>query len=74
MINRGCEAGPGSKEGNGGVERPVDLRFNNDGSLLYVVDFGVMTVDQTGPKPHTSTGVLWRISRDDRGDRRGAKR
>lgn len=36
VINRGEEAGPGSKEGNCGVERPVDCRFNNDGSSLYV--------------------------------------
>jgi glucose/arabinose dehydrogenase len=64
VTNRGCEAGPGSKEGNGGIERPVDLRFNNDGSLLYVADFGVMTVNEKGPVPYRGTGVVWRVRRD----------
>jgi hypothetical protein len=56
-------AGPGSKEGNCGIERPVDCRFNNDGSRLYVVDFGVMTVECNKPTPYRNTGVLWRVRR-----------
>jgi glucose/arabinose dehydrogenase/cytochrome c5 len=63
VINKGKEAGPGSKECNGGIERPVDVKFNNDGSLLYVVDFGVMTVSPCGPTPYAGTGVLWRVRR-----------
>jgi glucose/arabinose dehydrogenase len=63
VINKGHEAGPASKECNGGIERPVDVKFNNDGSLLYVVDFGVMTVSPEGPTPHPCTGVLWRVRR-----------
>ena len=63
MLFRSKEAGPGSKECNGGIERPVDVRFNNDGSALYVVDFGVMTVGPKGPVPHPHTGVLWRVRR-----------
>jgi glucose/arabinose dehydrogenase/mono/diheme cytochrome c family protein len=64
VINKGKEAGPGSKEGNCGIERPVDCRFNNDGSVLYVTDFGVMTVDNCGNlHPQPGTGVIWRVRR-----------
>jgi mono/diheme cytochrome c family protein len=66
VINKGREAGPASKEGGCGIERPVDVRFNNDGSLLYVVDFGVMTVDACGDlHPQPGTGVIWRVRRTD---------
>jgi len=63
VINRGREAGPASKEHNCGIERPVDARFNNDGSSLYVVDFGVMTVEGNKPTPYRCTGVVWRVRR-----------
>ncbi len=64
VINKGKEAGPASKECNGGIERPVDCRFNNDGSCLYVVDFGVMTtLERNKPTPYRETGVLWRVHR-----------
>jgi glucose/arabinose dehydrogenase len=64
VINKGKEAGPASKECNGGIERPVDVRFNDDGSILYVVDFGVMTIAEDGkPTSHRCTGVLWRVRR-----------
>jgi mono/diheme cytochrome c family protein len=42
----------------------VDCRFNCDGSLLYVVDFGVMTtLERNKPTPYKETGVLWRVRR-----------
>ncbi len=64
VINKGKEAGPASKESICGIERPVDVRFNHDGSLLYVVDFGVMTtLERNKPTPYKSTGVLWRVRR-----------
>jgi glucose/arabinose dehydrogenase len=63
VINKGREAGPRSKEWNGGIERPVDVKFNTDGSLLYVLDFGVMTVRPGGETPYPGTGVLWRVRR-----------
>lgn len=65
MVNKGKEAGPGSKEGNCGVERPTDARFTNDGSALYVTDFGVMTTSAAGQHPQPGTGVLWRVRRAD---------
>lgn len=54
--------GPASKIGSGGLERPIAARFSPDGSALYVVDFGVMTIGED-PQPKKSTGVLWRITR-----------
>ena len=47
----------------GGLERPIAVRFSPDGTSLYVVDFGVMTVGERGPQPKPETGVLWRITR-----------
>ena len=61
VINKGKEAGPASKQGSCGIERPVDVRFNQDGSVLYVVDFGVMTTSECGQRPYPNTGVLWRV-------------
>lgn len=60
--NKGSKVGPASRIGGGGFERPVSVRFSNDGDALYVVDFGVMTTGDDGPVPHPNTGVLWRIT------------
>ncbi|MEO6096087.1 MAG: glucose dehydrogenase [Fibrobacteria bacterium] len=57
----GKGAGPASRLRTGGLERPVSLRFNPDGSSLYVVDFGVLAVSDQGPRPERRTGVIWRI-------------
>jgi glucose/arabinose dehydrogenase len=62
-VNRGPVNGPASRVGGGGMERPVAARFDPAGTALYVVDFGVMTVGDRGPRPHRETGVLWRITR-----------
>jgi glucose/arabinose dehydrogenase len=62
-VNRGPTAGPASRIGGGGLERPVAARFSPDGTALYVVDFGVMLHDAQGAKPQRGTGVIWRITR-----------
>lgn len=76
-VNRGRVNGPASKIGGGGFERPVAARFSPDGTALYVVDFGVMTLGQGGkvrpgwsrkdvaPEPRRGTGALWKITRVD---------
>ena len=64
MVNKGDKNGPASRLGSAGLERPVDVRFDAAGSALYVVDFGIMSMDVTGPKPRERTGVLWRITRE----------
>jgi len=63
-VNRGPTNGPASRVGGGGLERPVAARFDPEGTALYVVDFGVMTVGRQGPEPRRETGVLWRIIPD----------
>ena len=62
LVNRKT-SGPASKEGSGGIERPIAARFNRDGSELYITDFGVITSGENGPKPYEGTGVVWRIKR-----------
>lgn len=63
-VNRGKTNGPASWVGVGGLERPVAVRFDPNGSALYVVDFGVMTMSGKTPVPQKKTGVLWRITRE----------
>jgi glucose/arabinose dehydrogenase len=59
----GKRHGPASRLKSGGLERPVAVRFSPDGSALYVVDFGVMTIGKD-PHPREATGVLWRITKE----------
>jgi glucose/arabinose dehydrogenase len=62
-VNRAEQLGPASKIGSGGLERPLDARFDPSGRSLYVVDFGVLKMDDKKSRPEAGTGVLWRISR-----------
>jgi glucose/arabinose dehydrogenase len=62
-TNRGETRGPASWLKNGGLERPVAVRFDPGGAALWIVDFGVMTMSERGPRPAAATGVLWRVSR-----------
>jgi len=61
-VNRGEKNGPASLLGTRGLERPLAVRFDPRGTALYVVDFGVMTMNASA-HPQQHTGVLWRISR-----------
>ena len=49
--------------GGGGLERPIDVKFDRTGKVMYVLDFGIMTVP-AAPAPRRGTGVLWRITRE----------
>lgn len=60
-------AGPASRVGSGGLERPIAARFDPAGTSLYVVDFGILTMSDEGAKPRPGTGVVWRITRKDMG-------
>jgi glucose/arabinose dehydrogenase len=62
-TNAGEKNGPASKLKHDGLERPVSARFDNNGTALYVADFGVMTVTEKGPNAVEKSGVLWRITR-----------
>lgn len=68
-VNEGKSNGPASWLGNGGLERPVSVRFDPTGRALYVVDFGVMTTRDGQIAPRPGTGVVWRITRTEGGER-----
>ena len=53
--------GPASYQDGHGLERPISAKFDPSGESLYVVDFGVMTMGESGPEPRKGTGVLWRV-------------
>ncbi|MHA4739128.1 PQQ-dependent sugar dehydrogenase [Dyadobacter sp. MSC1_007] len=62
-VNKGKKTAPASYLKSGGMERPVSVKFDRSGQQLYVVDFGILTMDQKNPKPKTGTGVIWKISK-----------
>jgi hypothetical protein len=62
-VNRGKRNGPASWIKNGGLERPVSVRFDAAGTALYVVDFGIMQLTAEGPRPQVNTGVVWKITK-----------
>lgn len=62
-VNTGKVNGPASRLGSGGLERPISVKFSPDGTVLYIVDFGVMTMGNDGPVPRQGTGVVWRVTR-----------
>lgn len=57
------DKGPASAQKKGGLERPIDARFNPAGDALYVVDYGILVMTDKGPSVRKNTGVLWRIER-----------
>ncbi|MDQ3047393.1 MAG: PQQ-dependent sugar dehydrogenase [Bacteroidota bacterium] len=62
-TNKGDVNGPASTLKTGGLERPVAVKFNNDGTALYIVDFGVMEITEKGPAPKQNTGIIWKITK-----------
>jgi len=63
-VNKGKKNGPATWLKKGGLERPVDAKFDPSGSALYVVDFGIMKMPGKGSEPQTNTGVLWKITKE----------
>ena len=59
---RNARPGPASALGEGGIERPVDCAFDPAGHSLYVLDFGVVRVEEAGMFSYAHTGVLWRVT------------
>ncbi len=62
-VNKGKTNGPASWLKAGGLERPIAVRFDPSGTALYIVDFGVMTVNDGQTTPYPGTGVIWKITR-----------
>jgi hypothetical protein len=64
-VNKGKANGPASWIGHGGLERPLNVKFNREGTELYIVDFGVMLMSKMGPNPQKETGVVWKVVREE---------
>lgn len=62
-ANQGKKTGPASWLGNGGLERPVAVRFSPDGQALYIVDFGIVRTTEAGPLPVPATGAIWKVTK-----------
>jgi hypothetical protein len=66
---RNVEMGPAAyqeEENRGGLERPNDVVFSNDGRTMYVVDYGEVYTDFEMPSPFYTvpgSGVIWTITR-----------
>ncbi|MEX0905678.1 MAG: hypothetical protein WD028_08150 [Balneolaceae bacterium] len=62
-VNKGSRNGPATWLDSGGLERPVDVKFDPSGETLYIVDFGIMRMSEEGPEPVKETGVVFKITR-----------
>jgi hypothetical protein len=66
---RNIEMGPNAyqkEENRGGLERPNDVVFSNDGRTMYIVDYGEVFTDFTMPSPFYTvpkSGVIWSVTR-----------
>ena len=65
LVNKGKINAPASRIETGGIERPITVRFDPTGTMLYVVDFGVMPITEDGPAPKKQTGVIWKVTRSE---------
>jgi glucose/arabinose dehydrogenase len=52
---------PASESNGIGFERPIDLVFGPDESM-YILDFGVMQVDNDRLIPQKNTGAIWKVT------------
>ena len=65
-ANKDDRTGPASKLGSAGLERPIAARFDQTGTSLYVVDYGVVLAGNSSvqkPIARPDTGVLWKITK-----------
>jgi glucose/arabinose dehydrogenase len=65
-ANKGKENGPASWLKNGGLERPVAVKFSPDGSALYIMYFGIVKMTEEGAKPQEKTGMIWKVTKTNR--------
>ena len=53
------------EENRGGLERPNDVVFSNDGKTMYIVDYGEVFTDFEMPSPFYTvpgSGVIWTVT------------
>jgi glucose/arabinose dehydrogenase len=66
---RNIDMGPNAyqkPENRGGLERPNDVVFSNDGRTMYIVDYGEVFTDFEMPSPFYTvpqSGVIWTVTR-----------
>jgi hypothetical protein len=66
---RNIEMGPNAyqhEQNRGGLERPNDVVFSNDGRIMYIVDYGEVFTDFEMPSPFYTvpeSGVIWTVTR-----------
>jgi hypothetical protein len=66
---RNVEMGPNAyqqEQNRGGLERPNDVLFSNDGRTMYIVDYGEVFTDFEMPSPFYTvpkSGVIWTVTR-----------
>ncbi len=62
------EPGPNAyqkEENMGGIERPNDVVFSNDGKTMYIVDYGEVYTDFEMPSPFytvKASGLVWTVT------------
>jgi glucose/arabinose dehydrogenase len=47
--------------GTTGPVRPVDVKFDPSGEVLYVLDWGFLSGSMAGLIPWAQSGILWRV-------------
>jgi hypothetical protein len=68
-MARNIEMGPNAyqkAENRGGLERPNDVVFSNDGKTMYIVDYGEVYTDFAMPSPFYTvpkSGVIWTVTK-----------
>jgi len=65
-VSTGGPAAYQAEENRGGIERPNDMVFSNDGTTMYVVDYGEVHTDFEMPSPFYTvpgSGVIWTITK-----------
>ena len=53
-------------ENRGGLERPNDVVFSNDGKTMYIVDYGEVFTDFNKPSPFYTvpkSGTVWAVTK-----------
>ena len=62
-VNKGRRNAPASWLKKGGLERPVAAKFHTRENALYVVDFGIVSIEDKTTISRKNTGVVWKITK-----------
>lgn len=62
-VNKGKKNGPASWLKKGGLERPVAAKFHPQENALYIVDFGIVSIEGDKLISKQNTGVIWKVTK-----------